>query len=97
MFLLDEENVVCVWTLRTFFKSNIAEAERMDTANDRIKGGCANDRVERDGVAFYLSTAILQHNVHIVFVLKVTMKAHYMIIRQVPLQIDFSGNLQDKE
>lgn len=40
MFLWDEEDVVCVWALRTqTFLFNIAEAEKMDTANDRIKAG----------------------------------------------------------
>lgn len=98
MFLWDEEDVVCVWALRTqTFLFNIAEAEKRDTANDRIEEGSTNDRVGRDDCILYLSTAILQHNVHIVFVLKVTVKAHHMIIRQVSLQIDFSGNLQDKE
>lgn len=40
MFLWDEEDVVCVWALRTqTFLFNIAEAEKRDTANDRIEEG----------------------------------------------------------
>lgn len=56
MFLWDEEDVVCVWALTFLF--NIAEAEKRDTANDRIEEGSTNDRVGRDDVAFY--TFLLQ-------------------------------------
>lgn len=59
MFLWNEEDVVCVGALRTqTYLFNIAEAEKRDTANDRIEEGSTNDRVGRDDVAFY--TFLLQ-------------------------------------